>query len=127
MNTKKRQGDVLFVKMKKSDVGLNDNNVGERKESLTVALGEVTGHHHTVFGTDEASVVDLTAYEESDKQMNQNDLAMMMFQIENGSGIVRHDEHDPTLLEETAEDEVWVRTIQREYDPTAKAMSRVRD
>lgn len=126
MFTQKRQGDVLFVKMKKSDLGLNENN-GERVDSLTVALGEVTGHHHTVFGTDEASVIDMTQYENTDKKMNQNDLAMMMFQIENGTGIVRHDEHDPTLLEATETDEVWVRTIQREYDPTAKAMSRVRD
>lgn len=123
----RRQGDVLFTKMKKSDLGIGNDATGKEVESLTVALGEVTGHHHTAFGVDEASVIDLTQYEDGDRKMNQNEIALMTFQVNNGSAIVRHDEHDPTLLEETAEDEVWVRTIQREYNPTEKAMARVRD
>lgn len=127
MLTTKRQGDVLFTKMKRSDLGISNDTKGKRVESLTVALGEVTGHHHTAFAVDEASVIDLTSYGEGDQKMNENDIALMAFQVENGSAMVRHDEHDPTLLDETAEDEVWVRTIQKEYDPTEKAMSRVRD
>jgi len=121
----KRQGDVFFIKMKKSD--LNINKEGTEKEKLTVALGEVTGHHHTVFGVDESKIVDLTSYGDTDRKLNQNELETMVFEVRGGSAMVRHDEHDPTLLEETTEEEVWVRTIQREYNPTSKAMERVRD
>ena len=46
MNNKKnifRQGDVLLVPVKEIPSGL------VQTKKVTLALGEVTGHHHTVF------------------------------------------------------------------------------
>jgi len=50
-----QQGDVILTKCEKK--------TGERKEhSLTLALGEVTGHHHTVVGEATAYIVDDVVY-----------------------------------------------------------------
>lgn len=41
-NTMARHGDILLKKTNKVE--------GEKKDTRTLALGEVTGHHHTTYG-----------------------------------------------------------------------------
>lgn len=118
-----RQGDVLLQKVKKSTLNQSKLAKGKTLNKLTVALGEVTGHHHTLFGLGEAKVKDRT--EESNQAPN--DVASMFFEVEGGNAILRHDEHDPIMLDETGEDEIWMRTIQIEYNPFEKIRQRVAD
>jgi hypothetical protein len=117
---RKRHGDVILQKMKLTKTP----SFQKRVKSLTIAEGEHTGHHHTAFGLGSAEIVSLTQLAEGSAA---NDMETMMFKVEGGNAILRHEEHNPILLTPTAEDEVYVRTIQKEYDPFAKTMQRVRD
>lgn len=56
-----QQGDVILTKCNKK--------IGKRKEhSLTLALGEATGHHHTVVGEATAYIVDDVVYVDVEKE-----------------------------------------------------------
>lgn len=118
-----RQGDVLLMKVRKSSVNPNKLTEGKSVSKLTIALGEVTGHHHTLFGLGEAKVKDRTV----ESNESPNDIASMFFEVEGGNAVLRHDEHDPIMLDETGEDEIWMRTIQIEYNPFEKVRQRVAD
>lgn len=123
---KARQGDILFVKTNKSS--FNKCFLPIQSDTLTVALGEVSGHHHTMFGLGDGTVthlkdesVDQSAYE------NPNNIEAMFFEVEGNSAVVTHQEHNPVELSETGEDEMWVRIIQVEYDPFEDTLRRVMD
>lgn len=125
--SQKRQGDILFVKTKKSN--FNKKFDAHKKDTLTVALGEVSGHHHTMFGKSEDTEILENVEEggEPTKRENTNDTTAMFFEVKNGEAVVTHQEHDPVSLEATQEDEVWVRVIQVEHDPFENSMRRVMD
>lgn len=55
-----RQGDILFESVSK---GLDNNNV-EKLQTKTVALGEITGHHHSFGKKDQVFL-----YKEIDKDV----------------------------------------------------------
>lgn len=78
------------------------------KKEFTLALGEFSGHHHTLYG--EVNVVEDT-----------DDFKVFVITKETK---LTHQEHDTMVFEE---DEVIVSTIQKEYDPIAKAVRRVLD
>lgn len=121
-----RQGDILFFKTKKSSFRKQFNP--QTKETLTVALGEVSGHHHTMFGIGNAEVTHLVDEETEGKEgVTPNDVVAMFFEVTNGDAVVTHQEHNPVTLNETAEDELWVRVIQVEHDPFENQIRRVMD
>lgn len=74
-------------------------------KSLTLAYGEVTGHHHTIEG-------DIELLEQN------NDYIVFK-----GTGILSHQEHDIMSFE----DEIVVSTHQVEFDPFNDVIRRVLD
>lgn len=116
-----RHGDMTIFKVSKDQV--KGMETAELKK-LTLGLGEVTGHshevialddsmiieHHNVAGYDSAEIKDLTAREN------------IFFEIK-GKAVIMHEEHGPITLEEG----VYLRTVQRQYNPFTKALEKVRD
>jgi hypothetical protein len=116
-----RHGDMTIFKVSKDQV--KGMQTAETKK-LTLGLGEVTGHshevlaldnstiieHHNVSGYDSAEIKDLTAREN------------IFFEIK-GTAVIMHEEHGPITLEEG----VYLRTVQRQYNPFTKALEKVRD
>ena len=96
----KYQGDVSIIKataeMKKSASTLTFT----KQKTLTVAEGEVTGHHHTIVA---------------------DDLEFAPFQhgyfVRAHKGILTHQEHD---VQELEEGELYFLGRQYEYDPVEK-------
>ena len=81
MNKLMRQGDVLIIPVSEIPSGLVKTN------KVTLALGEVTGHHHTIHAN-------ATGYAEKD-----TDLADY-FEVEGGPAVLTHQEHDPITIDE---------------------------
>lgn len=89
-----RQGDVLLIRVNKIPSDL------VKTKSNTLALGEATGHHHTLFGND------VVCYAE-----NENSLADF-FEIKTEANLV-HQEHDAITLPKGK----YRKVIQVEYTP----------
>lgn len=82
--------------------------MSKKIHSLTIALGEHSGHHHTITG-------------EIDIILDSPDI-----KIFSGSGILKHQEHD-LMLFDLEEDEIVVTTIQEEFDPLTGNIRQVLD
>lgn len=76
-------------------------------KELTLALGEVSGHHHTVYG-------DIALLEKNEE--------FTLFEVK-GKAKLLHQEHDVLLLE----DEIVVSTQQVEFNPFEQVISKVAD
>jgi hypothetical protein len=91
-----RQGDVLIMPVKNIPQNL------KRTKRVTLALGEVTGHHHSIssgavgFAEDETALADY-------------------FEITDESANLTHQEHDTITLPKGK----YRKTIQVEYTPEA--------
>lgn len=93
-----RQGDVLILPIKSNQIpkGL------KQTKSVTLALGEVTGHHHTIsrgavgFGQSETALADY-------------------FQVTNDEAVLDHQEHKSIWLPKGS----YRKIIQSEYTPEA--------
>lgn len=85
--------------------------MSKKVKSLTLALGEVTGHHHTISanGNAEIEVLEDTEFSKT-------------FAV-SGTGDLVHQEHDRIVFN----DELVVSNIQIEYDPFSNAVRRVMD
>ncbi len=97
-----RQGDLLFIRTSQPKTR------GKRIKNGVLALGEVTGHSH--------SIADLGAAEAYEMEGG-----AFLVVSENGVSIV-HEEHAPVTLGSGA----WEMRRQREYDPERKQRT-VRD
>ena len=85
MITQKYQGDVSLIKgVSEIPDGLKFNHIP--KEGLTVALGEVSGHHHTIIA-DKNAVISYAEY-----------LNEWYLKIEKGSAMITHQEHAPITM-----------------------------
>lgn len=100
-----RHGDVILT-----PVDLELDNTGLRKE-LTVALGEVTGHHHTFYALDNNSGSKLVEFD-GRKYLH-------LF----GVCELRHQEHETLKLPSG----VYEIKIERERDPFMNQIKRVVD
>ena len=89
-----RQGDMLLVPV---DEFPTDAKVRRGRGRLTIALGEVTGHHHTLVG--DAELLDTKAGEVFARIMSPSALT--------------HQEHATITLEPG----IWKYVPQREYSP----------
>lgn len=121
----KRQGDILFIRTKKAS--MKGQYTAKKKEELTVALGEVSGHHHTAFALGDTCTINHLEYDHEVGVSNTNEIDAIFFEVSGGNVVVTHQEHDPILLEQTEEDEVWVRMIQVEFDPFSETLRRAMD
>lgn len=94
-----RHGDILFVRTK--------TKIGEKTDTKTVALGEVTGHHHTFDG-------DVVCYAD--------DEVVKSVEIISDAPIT-HQEHEAITLEKG----VYKVYRKQEYDPFGQVLRQVRD
>jgi len=90
-----RQGDVLIMPVKKIPANL------VRTKKVTLALGEVTGHHHSITTGDAVGFAD-----------QENSLADF-FEITANSAELTHQEHDTISLPKGK----YRKIIQVEYSP----------
>jgi len=98
-----RQGDVLMIPVKSIPTGLI------KTKKLTLAYGEVTGHHHTIAGNNTA--IGYADVEDSTPQwLDVADKAVLV-----------HQEHNPVVLDEGKYQVI----IQSEYTP--KEIKKVAD
>jgi len=119
-----RHGDVMFYKVNKNSLKTNLTGSKKVKKELTVALGEMTGHHHTIYPTKGSSLNVLS--QEDTKEVKPED-DFIYFTVEGAPVIVSHQEHDAEVLTPTKEDEVYYRVIQDEYQPFENTIQRVAD
>lgn len=92
-----RHGDVFIFKLNKKI-----SSKGFKKEkTLTLALGEVTGHSHKLSSIEGDILVDV---------MEEN--SSYLFELTNDS-ILTHEEHEPITLKPGQ----YISLIQTEYDP----------
>jgi hypothetical protein len=101
-----RQGDVLLKGIEKPPSGEIT-----RCEVLTLAYGEATGHHHTLYPSVEGGLVD---------EIIVNGKRFIQVETE---FFLRHQEHRELRIPPG----VYEIIIEREYDPFDEAMKRVVD
>lgn len=85
----------------------NQNLTGKKVKEFTLAEGEISHHHHTIYG-------DIDVIE-------QTELSRAFYV--NGEGKLTHQEHDTMVFT----DQMVVATNQVEYDPFNKIIQKVRD
>jgi hypothetical protein len=93
-------------------------------KKLTVGLGEVTGHSHEVFALDDSVIIEhhnIAGYDSLEIK-DLVDRENIYFEIK-GSAVIMHEEHGPITLDEG----IYVRTVQRQFNPFTKALEKVRD
>lgn len=125
-----RHGDVLIRRVLDIN-GLTSSGSEEKQnfvkvEKITLAEGEVTGHHHELIPENTATLEVLTADNIEDVEssnFNVNELAEAIFQVKGGRGVLTHQEHNPIVLEEG----VYIKRIQRELDPFENRIRKVMD
>lgn len=103
-----RQGDVLLKEVR--ELPKNAKELTHKKE-MTLALGEATGHHHTLYETTQGSSIceflsDTGRFIKLDTEW-----------------LLRHQEHDKGIVPPG----LYEIKIEREYDPFAKIMKKVVD
>ena len=101
-----RQGDVILVPCEKPT-----GDAVEHKE-LTLALGEATGHHHTVYPEQKTGVV--REWKNKDGRFIEVDSRFWL----------RHQEHAPVRIDPG---QYYRIGEESEYDPFAKEMKKVID
>lgn len=116
-----RHGDMTIFK-----VSLDQVSGMETKEmkKLTLGLGEVTGHSHEVFALDDSTIIEhhnVAGYDSVEiRELVERE--NIFFEVK-GSAVIMHEEHGPITLEEG----VYLRTVQRQYNPFTKVLEKVRD
>lgn len=113
-----RQGDILFVRSEVKPTG-----EVKRHAQLTVALGEATGHHHTLYPltsrmlanelADAAPANFIEEFLQGNKRFVRLDTAWLL----------RHQEHHELRIEPGTYEII----TEREYDPFGEAMKKVVD
>lgn len=99
-----RHGDVLLKPISSIPSSAKEK---ERKDELTIAFGEATGHHHTLYG----APVGLFEFDE-------NRYLQIKEQVE-----LKHQEHKTLQIEPGCYEII----IEREYDPFEEQLKRVID
>ena len=93
-------------------------------KKLTLGLGEVTGHSHEVFALDNSTIIEhhnVSGYDTTELR-DLVERENIFFEVK-GSAVIMHEEHGPITLEEG----VYLRTVQRQYNPFTKVLEKVRD
>ncbi len=118
-----RHGDMFIFRVDKSQVeGMKTASL----KKLTLGLGETTGHSHEVIALDDSTIIEhydsnFSGYD-SAEIMELTSREKIFFEIK-GKAVVMHEEHGPITLDEG----IYIRTVQRQYNPFTKALEKVRD
>jgi len=96
----KRHGDLMLIPVEKIPIG------AKKIKGLTLALGEVTGHHHTIKGKAQLFMMDKQKY-------------FTVFE----KSILTHQEHNTIPLEKGS----YKLNLEQEFDPFLETIRRVRD
>lgn len=102
-----RQGDIMLVPVKELPTG----GTRSSKRELTIALGEATGHHHTLYPTDKKSKATLV------------EVNGRRFIDVGAEYFLRHQEHE----EHRIVPGLYEIVIEEEYDPFEEEMKKVVD
>lgn len=116
----KRHGDVLITEANLNTSDMEVRVYDAQAEGLALALGEASGHVHSVRAFEGGVVEEFvpkggTSNTQSDE---------IFFRIKGADGVVIHQEHEPIRLKEGV---VYRRVIQQEYNPWTQQMKRVID
>jgi len=122
MKNVKRQGDMEIIVLKKDAV--KGMKAIDKTNSLTVGVGEVSGHSHLVRPCKGTTLVE---YASESEVLTKEDIFVdrdeLFFEVKGGNAIMFHDEHGPTVLEPG----VYKRLNQVMYNPFEKRLEKVRD
>lgn len=116
-----RHGDMTIFKVSKTQVSGME---AKELKKLTLGLGEVTGHSHEVFALDNSTIIEhhnVSGYDTTELR-DLVERENIFFEVK-GSAVIMHEEHGPITLEEG----VYLRTVQRQYNPFTKVLEKVRD
>jgi len=117
-----RQGDMVLLRISKSEV---KNKKSVRKDSLTVGVGETSGHKHLIRPV--GSNVELLEYANSTENLSELDIFVdreeIFFEVKGGNAIIRHEEHDAIILTPG----FYKRFNQISYNPFEKRLQKVKD
>lgn len=116
-----RHGDMTIFKVSPNQIsGMESKEL----KKLTLGLGEVTGHSHEVFALDNSLIIEhhnVSGYDTTELR-DLVERENIFFEVK-GSAVIMHEEHGPITLEEG----VYLRTVQRQYNPFTKVLEKVRD
>ena len=116
-----RHGDMTIFKVSPDQVSGMET---KEMKKLTLGLGEVTGHSHEVFALDDSTIIEhhnVSGYDTTELR-DLVERENIFFEVK-GSAVIMHEEHGPITLEEG----VYLRTVQRQYNPFTKVLEKVRD
>ena len=117
-----RQGDMILLKIDKSQLG--NRKVVSKTSTLTVGVGETSGHRHLVMPVGNTIIKE---YANEGEQLTAEDLFVdreeIFFEVLGGNAVIRHEEHDAIILEPG----LYKRWNQISYNPFEKKLERVRD
>lgn len=116
-----RHGDMTIFKVSKNQVSGMET---KEMKKLTLGLGEVTGHSHEVFALDNSTIIEhhnVAGYDTAELR-DLVERENIFFEVK-GSAVIMHEEHGPITLEEG----VYLRTVQRQFNPFTRALEKVRD
>jgi hypothetical protein len=116
-----RHGDMTIFKVSKTQIsGMKSKEL----KKLTLGLGEVTGHSHEVFALDNSTIIEhhnVSGYDTAELR-DLVERENIFFEVK-GQAVIMHEEHGPITLDEG----IYLRTVQRQYNPFTKVLEKVRD
>lgn len=110
-----RHGDVTLEVISQIPKELKEIKTSK----VVLALGEVTGHAHSVIPIGDA---ELSVFSVDDNKPGAV-LDEIFFQVKKGKCLLIHEEHEPIILEEG----IYHRQMKRQYNPFTKAVENVKD
>lgn len=105
-----RQGDILFEKI--SDYSSTEFTELQKLDTKTVALGELTGHHHSFKKNDQVLL-----FKKPEEELPS------LVTVFDGTSTLTHQEHKPIQFEKG----VYKITREQSYNPFLKNIQRSRD
>ena len=112
-----RQGDILLVEVDKKPIGVTTKHA-----QLTIALGEATGHHHTLYAQQGMLATDAPRSETAPYVEEFFDDKKRFIKIDT-AWVLRHQEHDHLEIPAGTYEII----TEREYDPFEEEMKKVID
>lgn len=117
----RRHGDMIILKIDKSEL---PGSKSVEKKSLTVGVGEVSGHSHLVRPIGNATILE---YGNDTAELTKEDIFVekeeIFFEVKGGNAVITHEEHGPIVLTEG----FYKRYNQVAYNPFEKRLKAVAD
>lgn len=114
-----RQGDILMTRVK----GMEKKKYSLIPNSKTVALGELTGHHHTFSEQSQVLLYKDNSASSSSSQQQEQQEDPTLIEVKSGVAELVHQEHNTILLPEGT----YKVTREMEYNPFLNQIQRTAD